>query len=159
MKYSAMAFALGFVALNLFSRPALAATSTASISVSATVLAACQVSAPATAFGTYSVAGASATSALSVSCTMPTPYNVSLSAGVTAGSIRTLNGPVPALMSRALLPDSGHTANSGRVVASDAGIGTSSGSSRPESADAPTEWARYLAPGAFADAIAVNITY
>lgn len=85
MKYALFSFALGFLAAGLAPRPALAATSNPSFAVTVTVQAGCQVSAPATAFGIYTTAGANSTSAASVACTLPTPYNVSYSAGRTTG--------------------------------------------------------------------------
>jgi spore coat protein U-like protein len=83
MKYASLAFALGFLALGLASRPALAATSTASFSVTVTVVSSCQVSAPATASGTYTGTRANAATPVSVACTNHTPYNVSHSTGLT----------------------------------------------------------------------------
>ena len=74
------AFALGLLVLWLPSRPALAATPTASFGVSAMVQATCVVSASDAKFGTYAEAMVKATSTVSVSCTNSTPYNISLSA-------------------------------------------------------------------------------
>src|ERR1035437_219368 len=83
MKYTLFALALGFLASGLASRPALAATSTASFSVTATVQSSCQVSAPATASGTYTVTRANASTPVSITCTNPTPYNVGHSTSLT----------------------------------------------------------------------------
>jgi len=83
MKYITLAFALSFLASALASRPSLAATRTASLSVTVTVVSSCQVSVPSTASGTYTVTRANAATSVSVACTNPTPYNVSHSTGVT----------------------------------------------------------------------------
>jgi|GEM_PF-6331826 spore coat protein U-like protein len=81
--------ALGFLSLLLVAMPAFAATATASFSVTATVQATCEVSAPATASKAYTAATtANAASNVSVTCTNPTPYNVSLGAGGTADAGR-----------------------------------------------------------------------
>ena|ERR1039458_5746567 len=83
MKYITLAFALGFLASALASRPSLAATRTASLSVTATVVSSCQVSVPAAAPRTYTVTRANAATPVSIACTNPTPYHVSHSASLT----------------------------------------------------------------------------
>jgi spore coat protein U-like protein len=64
-------------------RPCLAATRTASLSVTATVVSSCQVSVPATASRTYTGTRANVATPVSVACTNPTPYNVSHSTSLT----------------------------------------------------------------------------
>ncbi|MGO9317990.1 MAG: spore coat protein U domain-containing protein [Terracidiphilus sp.] len=83
MKYITLALSLGFLVSALASRPSLAATRTASLSITATVVSSCQVSAPATAPGTYTAIRANGATSVSVACTYPTPYNVSHSTGLT----------------------------------------------------------------------------
>jgi spore coat protein U-like protein len=103
---SSMKFALSAVVLvsmvsGLASRPALAATATTTFGVNATVQATCLVSATAMAFGTYTGAVATSTSAVSVTCTNTTPYNVGLSAGLATGATvttRSMTGPAAALL-------------------------------------------------------------
>jgi spore coat protein U-like protein len=81
MRNSRLAFALGFLALNLAARPALAATSTASFSVTATVQSTCLVSAPTAASEPHAAARLEkAATRVSVTCTLPTPYNIDLKA-------------------------------------------------------------------------------
>jgi spore coat protein U-like protein len=110
MKYAIFAFVLGFLVLDLAAKPALAATSTTSFGVSVTVLAAsCQVSAPSTASRTYAAVKANAASNVSVTCTTPTPYNVNLSAGLTADAALKTTGTVAVSQRPALSSDSAST--------------------------------------------------
>jgi len=137
MKYITLAFALGLLASALASTPALAATATASFSVSATVLSSCQVSAPATAYGVFTAARATAASPASVICTSPTPYNASLSAELT---------PSVTVTTR-------KTAGAGTLPR------TGNGPSQQRNSNGRTAWSQYVAPGAFADSVTVTITY
>jgi spore coat protein U-like protein len=99
MRTAQFAFALGFLVLNLAEMRALAATSTASFSVTATVQSTCLVSAPAAAFGPHTAATLTATTShVSVSCTLPTSYSVDLRAAekaTNAASVRLSLTPSP----------------------------------------------------------------
>jgi spore coat protein U-like protein len=162
MKYASIAFVLGFLALGLASRPALAATQTASFSVTVTVVSSCRASAPATAFGTYTAAGVNATSPASVACTSPTPYNVSLSAELVPSAIATTQKTTVSAsdsLNHALLLDSAHTVNSGRTAGADTVAGTGSGSFKPNAFYRQAAGAQLVASGAFADSVMVTVTY
>ena len=137
MKYASFAFALCFLASDLASRPALAATATASFSVSATISASCQVSAPASAYGAYTAVMANAASPASVTCTSPTPYSV---------SYRTELAPSVTVTTR-------KTAGAGTLPR------TGNGPSQQRNSNGRTAWSQYVAPGAFADSVTVTITY
>jgi len=77
MKRLSVAFALVLLGAGTASKPAPAATSTASFTVSATVVSSCQASPPsAAAHGTFSASMTNAASAVAVTCTLPTPYSV-----------------------------------------------------------------------------------
>src|ERR1700726_522658 len=105
MKLSFPAVVLGFVALSLSTTPADAATATTTFGVTATVQATCLVSATPLAFGTYTGALATSTSAVSVTCTNTTPYNVGLSAGLATGATvttRKMTGPASATLNYAM---------------------------------------------------------
>jgi spore coat protein U-like protein len=162
MKFASLIFALCFLASTLASRPALAATATASFSVTATVVSSCQASTPATAFGANTAARVNAASPASVTCTSPTPYNVSLSAelapSVTVTTRRTA-GPASDSPGSALLPDSAHTGNWGRTASAGTVAGTARGPSQPRDGYGRTAWSQYVAPGAFADSVTVTVTY
>lgn len=162
MKFASLIFALCFLASALASRPALAATATASFSVTATVLASCQVSAPASAYGANTAARVNAASPASVTCTSPTPYNVSLSAELAPSvtvTTRKTAGSATDSPGSALLPNSAHTASLGRVAGTGSVAGTARGSSLPYAGNGRTAWPQNIAPGAFADSVTVTITY
>jgi len=105
MKVALSALVLSVLAIALTSAPLDAATASTSFNVSATVQAACAVSASSIAYPTYKgTAAASAKSTVSVKCSNPTPYSVGQTAGVDAAvgtgnvSVQTLSvlGQVPA---------------------------------------------------------------
>lgn len=162
MKNASYAFALVFLALGMVSRPAHAATLTATLSVSATVVSSCQISAPATAFGTYTARRASAASPASVACTSPTPYNVSLSSGQAHSATETTQisaGPTADLLGPALLPASTHAVNWERMAGAYAVAAPGSGSLQPHAVSGPSTGAQQVAPGAYADSVTITITY
>jgi len=75
--------------LALGCAPVLAATQTTTFNVTATVAAACTISATDLAFGTYSPAAAlptDASSTVTTTCTLAAPYNIGLNAGTGAGA-------------------------------------------------------------------------
>lgn len=137
MKYLTLTFALGFLASAQASRPALAATITASFSVTATVISSCQVAAPVTASGTYTATRANITSSVSVTCTNSTPYDVSYSAGLAPGAITTTR----------------------KTAGPDTVAGTSRRSSQPDTVSGQTAGAQHVAPDAYTDLVTVSITY
>jgi spore coat protein U-like protein len=153
MRFAAFAFAFSLVALGLSSRSAHAATSTASIGVTATVQSACQASTPVTAFGSY------VTSPVSVSCTVLTPYNVTLSAGTTADAATETSSSGKLLLNNMLLSSSMRSTIHTRASGKGALAGTGSGPSLTPAAYSQTAQARYVSAGAFADAITVTVTY
>jgi spore coat protein U-like protein len=126
------------------SKPAFAATSTASFGVSATVQAACQASTPVIAFGNYATAGGAP---VSVTCTNPTPYKVSLSADLTAPPATKTTEAGKVLLDYALLP------------ASSSGQKPTAGSAPAYTASGQTARAWHVSSGAFADVVTVTITY
>jgi spore coat protein U-like protein len=162
MKFASLIFALGFLASAMVSTPALAATATASFSVTATVLASCQVSAPASAYGANTAPRANAASPASVNCTNPTPYDVSYSTELApSATATTRNTAGPALDSpgSALLPNSAHNVNWGRMADAYAMSGTARGSSHPYAGYGHYAGAQHVAPGAFADSVMITVTY
>jgi spore coat protein U-like protein len=85
MKLASPRFALGFLVSVLASGPALAATPSISFGVTATIQSGCLVSVTARVSTVFTSAVANAASAVSVTCTNPTPYNVNLSTGMVWG--------------------------------------------------------------------------
>jgi spore coat protein U-like protein len=139
-----------------------AATLTTTFGVGATVQAACDVSATSMVFGPYTSATVNATSALSVTCTDSTPYNVALSAGISAGSTaasRQMTGPGASLLRYMLTSDSARTRNWGATPGSDTVAGTGNGAVQHLIIYGQTPGAQFVTPGAYADTITVTVTY
>jgi spore coat protein U-like protein len=153
MKYARLAFALGLLTSVLAPGSALAATASASFAVTVTVQASCQASVPSATFGTYAVAGANATSALSVSCTLPTPYSVSRSAGLAASATGRTTGSAPSLLGDVQSTNFARFNSWGRTA------GAGGGFSQPYAVSGLTAGARFVAPGAYADSITLTVSY
>lgn len=160
MKSTFSLLALGFSALSPASRPALAATASASIAVTVTVQSSCRVSAADLTPATYTIAAANPTSSVSVTCDRPTAYNVGLGAGVAPDAstmTRMTTGPGSAWLGEAMLPDPAHTINRGYVAGMDTVAGMSSAQLR-------SVYGRIAEPeppttGTDADTVFVTITY
>jgi spore coat protein U-like protein len=161
MKSALPAAALGFLALGLATRPALATTATTTFGVTATVQATCLVSATALAFGTYTGALATSTSTVSVTCTNTTAYNVGLSAGLTGASVvtRQMTGPASALLNYAMFSNSTRTANWGQTVGTDTVTGTGNGAAQALTVYGQVTAGQFVAPGAYSDTITATVTY
>jgi len=156
MRFASFAIACGLLVSGLASMPALAATSTTSFAVTATISSTCQASTPVAAYGGYpSAAGSPA----SVACTRPTSYNVSLTARSSVEADSEMADPGKILLNNALLSAPLHTSE--RVLKAGtrtmAGIGNRYSPAR--TFNSRTVQAMRVSPGAFADAITVTITY
>jgi spore coat protein U-like protein len=160
MKSAFSVLALGLLASGLAPRTAVAATVSASFGVTATVQAACSVSASTMTFRPYAAAAVSATPTPSVTCTNPTPYNVSLSMalGATAAT-RKMTGSGSAVPGYALSSNSHGTANWGQPVRTDTVAGTGNGSEQTLSVYGRILAGEHAASGAYADVITVTVTY
>jgi spore coat protein U-like protein len=129
---------------------------TSSFAVTATISSACQASTPVAAFGGYpSAAGSPA----SVTCTSPTQYNVSLTAGSSAEVAPEITDTGKTLLNNALLSAPVHTIARARRASMGTMAGTGRGSSQAQTFYSQTAQARQVSPGAFTDAITVTITY
>lgn len=163
MKLRNLGFAI--TAALLASPCAFAATATNTFGVSATVEAACDVTATPLAFGSFSAfAGEQdATSTVSVTCSNSTAYDVGLDAGdgtgATVADRLMTHTDTTSTLSYALFSDPGRTTNWGDTVDTDtvADIGTGV-------TQAHTVYGRVSDPalakvGAFADTVTVTVTY
>jgi spore coat protein U-like protein len=162
MKSALSVLALGFLASGLAPLPAVAATASSSFGVTATVQAACVVSASAMTFGLYAGSAMNATSTVSVNCTNSTPYNVGLGAGLAPGATvasRKMTGPGSALLSYALASNSPGIVNWGQTVGTDTVAGTGNGFPQTLSIHGQIPPGQYVAAGAYADTITVTVTY
>lgn len=162
MKSALSVFALGFLAFGLASRPAVAATASASFGVSATVQATCLVSASAVTSGIYPGAVLNATSSVSVTCTHPTPYNAGFSAGLASGAAvvtQKMSGSGSGLLGNPLASNSQGTVNWGQTVGADTAAGTGNDSPQTLSLQGQVSAGQQVASSAYADTITVAVTY
>jgi len=143
--------------------PARAATSTATIAVTATVLAFCTVTATPLAFGNYSSAQLDATATLAVSCTTGTPYTVGLDAGIGTGATvaaREMAGTVSgSTLSYTLYSDSGRTVVWGDTAGTNTVAGTGNGLAQALTAYGRIPAGQLSAPGAYTDTVTATVTY
>jgi spore coat protein U-like protein len=152
----------GFLALNFACLPAGPATANATLGVSAMVQATCLVSASPLGFGAYIGAATTATSAVSVTCTNSTPYNVGLSAGAGGSATvasRKMTGPGSALLSYSLFSDPSRKVNWGQTVGTDTVAGMGNGAAQMLTVYAQTVPGQYVTPGTYTDMVAVTVTY
>jgi len=159
MKSALSVLALGFLAVGLAPRPLVAATASASFGVSATVLATCLVSAAPMRFGTYTRAVLNATSSVSVTCTNPTPYNLSLSSGLTPGApvvTPKMTGFVPGLLGFAPGSTSQGTA---QMLGAGTVAGAGNDSAQTLSVQGQVSAGQHVASSEYGDTITVAITY
>lgn len=157
-----MKYSLFSVALVLLMQPltALAATQTANIGVTATILADCRASAPATAFGVNTAPAARAASMVSVSCNDSMPYYVSLSSELTPGATRQVTGVASLLLGSARLSNSApYIIKSGRTTGTDVTARSLNSSTPIYSGYDHTVRAQNVVPEAFADAVTITVTY
>jgi spore coat protein U-like protein len=162
MKSPLSVFALGFLAFGLAPRAAVAATATASFTVTATVQANCLVSASAMPFRVYTGAVLNATSGVSVTCTHPTPYNVVFSAGLAPGATVVtwkMTGSVSGLLGRALASNSQGTVNWGQTVGADTVAGVGNDSAQTLSVRGQVSAGQQVVPSGYGDTIIVAVTY
>lgn len=154
--------ALSLLAFCVVAPESPAATPSTSFGVSATVLSSCAVSATSLAFGPYTAATVNATSAISVTCTSSTPYNIGLGAGTSpAASVasRQMSGPAASLLRYALMSNSARTLNWGNTAGHDTVAGTGNGSAQLLMVYGQTPAAQAVIPGSYADTITVTVTY
>jgi spore coat protein U-like protein len=150
---------LGTLAFNL---PAVAATATTTMAVTATVDATCQISATPLAFGSYTGAQTDATSTLTVTCSNTTPYNVGLDAGLATGATvtsRAMTGPASATLAYALFQETTRTTNWGNTVGTDTVTGTGNGSAQGLTVYGRVAAGQFVTPGAYSDTITATVTY
>jgi len=156
MRFASFAIALGFLIFGLASSSVLAATSTASFGVSATVESSCQAAGPATAFGSYPTASRSP---VSVTCTVLTPYTVSFSAELTSGNAEKTLNPSKPLKGFVLPSATALVVDRNRMAGTSAAAATGNGSSHARTLFGQPAWAQNVASGAFADAVTITVTY
>lgn len=135
-----------------------AATANSTIAVSAQVVSACTVSGGAIAFGAVSTgAAASQQSALTVTCTSGTAYEIELNDGLSGtAATRRMTGPNGATLAYDIYRDAGHSQRWG----SGAGASTGTGSGTAQPVDLYAAIAPAAAPsGSYTDTVTAILTY
>lgn len=137
--------------------PSLAATASAPIAVSATVVATCVIAATNMGFGNYTGVVATATSTVTVQCTNTTPYTVSLDAGKSSGATitgRKMTGVAGVYLNYGLYSDATYQTN----FASTASI-TANGAAQLLTVYGSVPAGQYVAPNTYTDTITATVTY
>ena len=141
-----------------------AATATGSFNVQVTIAATCVVtSATNLNFGTQGVLAANIdqTSAINVTCTNTTPYNIGLDKGLNGGSVTTrqMKSAGPALINYSLFSDAGRTVNWGNTVGTDTVAATGNGSAQPFTVYGRIPPQTSPVPAVYTDTITITVTY
>jgi spore coat protein U-like protein len=137
-------------------------TVTTTMTVTAIVQATCLISASALNFGTYTGSLINAASALTVTCTNTTAFNIGLNAGTATGATvttRKMTGPASATMNYALFRDSNRTLNWGNTIGTDTLISQGNGSALQYGVYGQIPAGQFPQPGNYADTITATITY
>lgn len=141
-----------------------AGTDTASMAVSATVVASCDVSANAMAFGSYDPVSSTpldSSTTLSVICTNGTGYEVSMNAGSGSGATiaaRRMTGS-SATLNYSLYRDSNRTNVWGATTGSNVVTGTGSGAAQSLNVYGRVPVNQTAPAGAYSDTVTVTVTW
>jgi spore coat protein U-like protein len=154
--------AIGVLALGLGSTSALAATTTTTFQVTATVQANCLISATTAAFPAYSGVVADTTATLTVTCSNTTTYSIGLNAGLATGATvttRAMTGPNSALLNYGLFQDSAHSVNWGDTIGNGAVSGTGDGLAQNITIYGQIPAGQFVEAGSYQDTITATITF
>lgn len=144
------------------SAPLFAATATASLIVTATVLASCTVTGSTIAFGNYAGTQLDQTGNIAVLCTNGTSYTIALDAGAGTGattSVRKMTGSLGGTMNYALYRDAGRTNLWGSTAGTDTQAGTGSGLLQSLTVYGRIPASQTPLAGAYTDNVTVTLTY
>jgi spore coat protein U-like protein len=137
-------------------------TVTTMMSVTATVQATCLASASALSFGTYSGLLINMTSAITVTCTNTTTFNIGLNSGTATGATvttRKMTSPASATLNYTLFQDSARTQNWGNTVGTNTLASAGNGTALMYPVYGQVSSGQYVAPGIYTDTIIATITY
>lgn len=141
--------------------PAVAVTATTTFNVTATVVASCAATATDLAFGTYDPAAASdktATSTISVNCSLSTPYTISLNNGSNFSTTRQMAAGASRLGYQ-LYRNIGVTQIFGAVANLQSAVGTGTGALQSVTVYGVIPNTQNVAPGSYSDLITLSIDY
>lgn len=152
---------IAILSLGFASTSAVAASTTAPIAISATVVNSCniQISSGGVSFGNYTATAASAgTATITLQCTNGDTYTVGLNGG-TSGSVtaRTMMNGTTAL-NYVLTTDSAHQNNWGNTTGSWV-TGTGSGNAQSLTVFGQVAAGQYVTAGSYTDSITATVTY
>jgi spore coat protein U-like protein len=143
---------------------AIAATTTTTFQVTATVLSVCSVSATNLAFGNYDASlgtPVDGSSTVTVTCTPSETYDVGLNAGTGTGATvavrRMTNGANT--LDYSLYTNAGRTTVWGDTIGVDTQAGTGNGAGQALTVYGRIPTAQYVAAGAYTDTITATVTY
>ena len=152
------AIALTFAASTA---PAIAATATGTLVISATVLSVCALTGGTVPFGNYTGAQLDQTGSLSVLCTSGVPYTISLDAGTGTGATTAARKmtTVGGTLNYALYRETGRSTNWGNVINTDTVAGTGTGLLQTVSVYGRIPGGQTPIVGVYADTVTVTLTY
>lgn len=142
--------------------PCQAASVSANFNVTATVATSCAVSASDLAFGSYDAAAntdALATSAISVTCSLLTPYAISLDNGTNASGATRRMGSGASRLTYEIFRDVGLTGIFGLATSSLGISGIGTGFAIPSVVYGKIPKNQAVAPGSYTDQITVTVDY
>jgi spore coat protein U-like protein len=136
--------------------------STATFTVTATIVKNCSVTATTLAFGNYSAGVVkNATSTITVTCTNTTTYSVGLNAGLGNGATDTNRKMQYGtnMLDYALYQDSAYSINWGSNVGVSTEAGTGTGVAQPLTVYGQIAAGQFVTPGSYTDTITATVTY
>ncbi|MBG7617845.1 spore coat U domain-containing protein [Herbaspirillum sp. AP02] len=139
-----------------------AATASGTLTISASVVAACTVVGSAIAFGAYTQSVVNQSGTITVLCTNGTAYNVGLDAGTGTGSTvsnRKMSAAGGGTLNYALYRDAARTNNWGSTIGTDTATGTGSGLTQTLTVYGQIAAAQTPLAGAYSDTVTVTLTY
>ena len=140
-----------------------AATATSTMSVAATVVAVCTVSAGALKFPAYSGTAVTGTANLTVNCSNGAPYTIGLGAGTGTGAsttTRILNGSTAnSTMTYGLYQDAAFATPWGNTVATDTFASTGTGIAQTFPVYGQITAGQNVSVGTYSDTVAVTVNY
>ncbi len=141
---------------------AAAATSVATMAVTATVLPFCMVTATPMSFGSYaSTAILTTTATITATCTMGTTYNIGLNQGTGAGAtvaarLMTNGGNT---LTYSIYEQAADTTVWGNTIGTNTATGAGTGLPQVFTAYGEIPASQYVAPGSYTDTVTVTLTY
>lgn len=157
-----MALSILFTGATVF-----AATTTANLPISATVISACSIgTVVGVAFGNYDPTSATpnnATGTIPVTCTNGTTYNIGLGAGTFAGATvttRRMTGVPPGTpLNYSLFRDSGRTLNWGTTIGTDTVALTGTGVAQSTTVFGQIPALQAVTAGTYSDTVLITVTF